>query len=60
MEALEDFLIGNHTIEARVSLDNYPMVSQTTTFNVTIKECFPNNYIAPEIEPVSIQVGDDG
>ena len=60
VEALEDFLIGNHTIEARVSLDNYPMVTNTTTFNVTIKECFPNNYIAPEIEPVSIQVGDDG
>ena len=39
VEALEDFMIGNHTIEALVSLDNYPMVAQTTTFNVEITNC---------------------
>ena len=32
VEALEDFMIGSYRIEARVSLDNYPMVQKTMTF----------------------------
>ena len=44
-----------------IDLEQYPLSTPATfALNITYRECFPDNFIRPEVEPVSIQVGDDG